>query len=179
MILNPMETIELNKKTLNTMFSSKQMDWETPNDLFLFLNDIYEFTLDAAASDTNHKCEKYFTKSDNSLIKDWSGNRVWLNPPYGKSILKWIKKVYNESDKCDVIVCLLPSRTGTEWFQYCMKYAEIIFIRGRLKFKYSGICNSAPFDSLIAVFGKESNKGVVRTLDINFKSKEEIVKGLW
>lgn len=44
------------------MFSSDKDYWETPQSLFDELNAEFNFTLDAAASDANHKCERYFTK---------------------------------------------------------------------------------------------------------------------
>ena len=44
------------------MFSSDKDYWETPQSLFDELNAEFNFTLDAAASDTNHKCKRYFTK---------------------------------------------------------------------------------------------------------------------
>ena len=31
------------------------------------------FELDAAASEENHKCERYFTKADDALKKSWGG----------------------------------------------------------------------------------------------------------
>ena len=39
------------------MFSSKKMDWETPQDLFEQLNADYCFDIDVAASSENAKCE--------------------------------------------------------------------------------------------------------------------------
>ena len=69
---------------------------------------------------------------------------------------KWIKKAYestfmNWQHNGTTVVCLLPVRTDTSWFQdYCMKASEIRFIRGRLKFGDSK--NSAPFPSCIVVF---------------------------
>lgn len=44
------------------MFSSDKDYWETPQSLFDELNAEFNFTLDAAANDANHKCERYFTK---------------------------------------------------------------------------------------------------------------------
>lgn len=65
------------------MFSSDKDYWETPQSLFDELNAEFNFTLDAAASDANHKCERYFTKKDNGLLQDWQGETVFCNPPYG------------------------------------------------------------------------------------------------
>ena len=55
------------------LFTSRTDEWETPQDLFDNLNDQYHFTLDAAASDENHKCERYYTKADDGLSKKWGG----------------------------------------------------------------------------------------------------------
>ena len=43
-------------------FSSKTDQWETPQDFFDQLDKEFHFTLDPCADETNHKCEKYFTK---------------------------------------------------------------------------------------------------------------------
>lgn len=48
---------------------------------------------------------------------------------------------------------LLPARTDTQWFHdYIYGKAEVRFIRGRLKFGEAR--NSAPFPSMIVIFGK-------------------------
>ena len=75
------------------LMSSLTDEWETPQDLFDKYDEIYHFTLDAAASDQNHKCPKYYTKADDGLSKMWGGC-VWCNPPYGKQIKRWIHKAY-------------------------------------------------------------------------------------
>ena len=54
-------------------FSSKTDKWETPQWLFDRLNRIFCFELDACADDENHKCERYFTESENGLAKSWGG----------------------------------------------------------------------------------------------------------
>lgn len=53
------------------MFSSEKNIWETPQDFFEKLDEEFHFTLDAAASDENHKCERYYTEQQNGLLKDW------------------------------------------------------------------------------------------------------------
>lgn len=42
------------------LFSSERQDWGTPIDFFNKLNEKYGFTLDAAASRDNAKCEIFF-----------------------------------------------------------------------------------------------------------------------
>lgn len=55
------------------MMPGSRDDWETPEWLFKELDSEFHFTLDAAASDTNHKCDKYFTKKDDALLRNWGG----------------------------------------------------------------------------------------------------------
>lgn len=60
----------------NLMFSSKTDKWSTPQWLFDRLNQIFCFTLDVCADETNHKCDKYFTENDDGLKKSWGGTSV-------------------------------------------------------------------------------------------------------
>tara|TARA_R100001594_G_scaffold64444_2_gene98732 strand:- start:2450 stop:2893 length:444 start_codon:yes stop_codon:yes gene_type:complete len=136
-------------------FSSKTNEWSTPQWLFDELNYKYSFTLDPCCTKENAKCGKYYTKEDNGLIKDWSGEIVFMNPPYGDEIPKWVQKAYEESLNGAFVVCLIPARTDTSyWHDYIFPYAEVEFLRGRLKF--GGGENSAPFPSAIAIFGKNA-----------------------
>ena len=135
------------------MFSSKSIDWATPQDFFDKLNEEFRFTLDPCADDYNHKCAKYYTKDQDGLKQDWAGEIVFCNPPYGRDVSKWARKCFQEvySGKCKCAVILLPARTDTRWFHDCIyKRAEIRFVKGRLKF--GGQTQPAPFPSMVAIF---------------------------
>lgn len=56
-----------------TLFLSNSDEWETPQNLYNKLNEEFNFTLDPCATDSNHKCEKYYTIKDNGLLQDWGG----------------------------------------------------------------------------------------------------------
>ena len=60
------------------LFSSDKNFWETPQKLFDELDAEFHFTLDAAASDENHKCARYFTQSDDGLRQNWEGETVFI-----------------------------------------------------------------------------------------------------
>ena len=145
---------------VDVMFSSKTDQWETPQEFFNKLNNEFNFDLDPCADDTNHKCEKYYTESENGLQQDWGGGyRVFCNPPYGKEIYNWVKKCHDEVLKgnCTVAVMLIPARTDTRWFhEFIYKQSEIRFVKGRLKFGNSK--NSAPFPSMVVVFDRKGSK---------------------
>lgn len=75
------------------MCSSERDDWRTPKDLFDKLNEEFHFTVDLCADDHNHLCDKYYTKENDGFKADLTGERVYCNPPYGRtSTGAWIKK---------------------------------------------------------------------------------------
>lgn len=76
------------------VFQSQTDEWETPQDLFDRLDAEFHFTLDPCSTDQNAKCEKHYTKDDDGLKQDWSGETVWCNPPYGREINMWCRKCY-------------------------------------------------------------------------------------
>lgn len=135
------------------MFSSKTCEWATPQDFFNKLDEEFHFTLDPCADETNHKCDKYFTKEQDGLTKEWDGETVFCNPPYGREIKDWVRKCFAEvnSGGCLCAVMLIPARTDTKWFHdYIYNKAEVRFLRGRLKF--GGSNHNAPFPSMVVVF---------------------------
>lgn len=143
----------MTKTTPDYYKGTRSPEWETPLDLFEMLDKKFRFTLDPCASDQNAKCEYYFTKDDDGLSRSWKGHIVFMNCPYGREIEDWVKKAYLESrDSRTVVVGLLPAKTGPRWFHKWIYGKSIIqFLRGRLKF--GGSNNSAPFDSMLVIWG--------------------------
>lgn len=137
---------------MSVHFSSKSNEWTTTQYLFDELNEEFNFTLDPCATDENAKCSKYFTIEDDGLSKDWSNDVVFMNPPYGREIKRWVKKAYEESLNGATVVCLIPARTDTTyWHDFIFDKADDIkFLKGRLKFGNGK--NSAPFPSAIVIY---------------------------
>jgi phage N-6-adenine-methyltransferase len=110
------------------------------------------FTLDVAAAPHNAKCDRYFTISDNGLAQSWAGERVWCNPPYS-AIEPWVRKANAESERCPLIVMLLPAnRTEQGWWQRHVEprrdqpggLLRVEFMPGRLRFIRSGQSTVGP-----------------------------------
>jgi len=156
----------MDKDTQRVMFSSKSAEWETPVDFFIRLDERFKFTLDPCSTPTNAKCPKYYTMTQDGLSQDWGGQQVFVNPPYGREMKKWVQKSYEESRKPNTtVVMLIPARTDTRyWHDYCMKADLIYFVKGRLHFKNKMVtdhtgkakANPAPFPSAVIVFGGNS-----------------------
>lgn len=116
---------------------SKNDNWTTPKKLFTYLDSIYDFNLDAAASKENALCARYLTKEDNALdYKIQNVDRIFCNPPYSlaKEFAEHFLQVgYN-------CVMLLPVRSDRNWFQVLLHspYIKTAWITGRLHFGGSG-----------------------------------------
>lgn len=131
-------------------FSSKRDDWSTPQWLFQRLDDYFHFTLDPCSSHENAKCRKHYTREEDGLKRSWKDEVVFMNPPYGREIGKWMAKAHRESLHGATVVCLIPARTDTAWWHDFAMKGKIRFLRGRLKFE--GASSSAPFPSAVVVF---------------------------
>ena len=130
------------------MFSSETDEWSTPQWLYDALNKEFGFTLDPC-SNGNAKCERFYVPADAPLNRDWGTETVFMNPPYS-DVADWMRKAYGAAQEGATVVCLIPSRTDTDWWhRYAMK-GEIRLLRGRLKF--GDAVNSAPFPSAVVVF---------------------------
>jgi phage N-6-adenine-methyltransferase len=138
--------------TLTTgLRSSLADDWETPPDVFAALDREFRFTLDVAADADNAKCDRWFGVVVNGLAQDWAPAACWMNPPYGREIEYWVAKAAVEASRGATVVGLLPARTDTRWWHsWVQPWAEVRFIKGRLRF--SGAVKDAPFPSAIAIW---------------------------
>lgn len=137
-------------------FLSNSNEWETPQKFFDKVRDEYSmrrynFIIDIAASETNHKLPQYVTKHMNALTMDWSampgattpGNVIWCNPPYGRGLAgQFIAKAAEERSKRVSTLMLLPARTDTKaWHRYILVkggHVTLEFLAGRLTFESDG-----------------------------------------
>jgi site-specific DNA-methyltransferase (adenine-specific) len=161
------------------MTRSQRNDHPTPQALFDELNQEFGFDIDLCASKENAKCPRFLTEKDD-FLRSWFNLpplTAFMNAPYQKEEKACTKKckkkgcekrgfhldkdqpgtgqfvqaAFGYSQHGATVVCLLPSRTGVEWFHdFAQPYGEIRFLKGRLTFE--GCKDPAPFDSLIVIF---------------------------
>jgi hypothetical protein len=113
------------------------------------------FDLDPCAAKDRHwdVAEANYTLDDDGLQKPWKG-RVWLNPPFGKGLDKWIAKLAEHGNGLGI----LPLRsTDANWFHDAIwgTAGAVLFLRGRVRFytlegEESGPC---PHASLLIAYG--------------------------
>lgn len=163
-------------------FSSASCDWSTPRDFFAQLHAEFGFTLDVCAAEENACVPRYFDTECDGLEQDWSGERCWMNPPYGdpeqpcspvctkkrcvsrgfhiKEYVPGIRDWVAKAATCGaLVVALLPARTDTRWWHDYVWDADQNQSRPgvevrllRGRLKFGAAKASAPFPSAVVVF---------------------------
>lgn len=120
----------------------KNDEWLTPPEIVRALG---EFDLDPCSPverpwDT---AKFHYNIHDDGLTQYWNG-RVWLNPPFGREAVKWLRRMVKHGNG----IALIPARTETAMFFECVWGAAdaILFIEGRPHFHYVD-GTRAPFNS--------------------------------
>ena len=131
--------------------SSRRHDWETPAPLAAALNAaVGMFDLDPCAATHDPalaRVKALRLLPDGGLAVPWTG-LVYCNPPYGRTIARWIEKCATEKA---TVVALLAARTDARWWHsHVAGRAEVLFLCGRLRFGDG--TNSAPFPSAIVIW---------------------------
>lgn len=128
---------------LAPLMSSAKGEWNTPHWL-------YARIIEFLGADMLDPCPDWGAGPQvDAFSYEWSGS-VYLNPPYGRAIGKWINKLLH--DPVGEAILLLPARVDTRWFQPLFERAAYFcFIRGRLKF--GGSEHGAPFPSVLVYIG--------------------------
>jgi hypothetical protein len=113
------------EKSINTT-----VEWLTPPELVKSLG---EFDLDPCTPLNPpfvHANLNYHIKDD-GLSKEWLG-RIYMNPPYGKGMEKWIEKLKIHGNG----IALIFARTETKcFFNHIWDDADaVLFVKGRIKF---------------------------------------------
>lgn len=127
--------------------------YETPSWLFKLLDFEFNFTIDAFASEENHKCGLYFTKERCAFTNEWHGAAfgcetqfrgasVFANPPYSQNILgRSVRRMAEQSARHDTtVVALIPPNVGTSWWHEVVmtQASEVRFFKGRIAFEFCG-----------------------------------------
>lgn len=107
-------------------------EWLTPPEIVKALG---SFDLDPCSPvvrpwDTAHQ---HLNVQHDGLAHPWAG-RVWLNPPFGREAVKWLRKMVQHGNG----VALVPARTETAMFYECVwNVADAVcFMKGRPHFHY-------------------------------------------
>jgi site-specific DNA-methyltransferase (adenine-specific) len=145
----------------NGRYNGNGRHWATPPEVFDPLHAEFAFTLDPCATPETAKCSRFYTEADDGLSKSWAGERVFMNPPYGREIYAWTRKAREEvANGCPLVVGLLPASTDLAWWhEDIIGHAEVIrWYRGRVRFLTGGPYRASGFFPSVAVRWTEAAK---------------------
>ncbi len=175
---------------MKTELPEDNTTWRTPRALFRWLDKEFNFHLDAAASKSNALCDCYLTKEIDALSVDWvPGNRaiptppvVFVNPPYGRGVSKWIDKAVEQQAKGCTVVMLVSACTDTLWWSKAWDHiSEARFFTGRVRFltPSNQEVSGAPKGSAVLVwrpYGGDSLRGAHNTPLVTLVSLQEAMR---
>jgi hypothetical protein len=140
------------------------VEWYTPPSIFKMLG--CGFTLDPCHPGRDVvdwvPALSVYTKADDGLVKPWVG-RVWLNPPYGRELPPWLKKMHEHRDG----IALVFARTDTAWFHdYVAKADAVLFLKKRVRFvNADGVLGDSPNCGSMLVAWGDINVEVLRHVE--------------
>jgi hypothetical protein len=118
--------------------------------------------LDPASNDLAQETVQagtYYTKDDDGLTKEWRG-RVWLNPPYGDIVGKFIDKLSGEraAGRVSAAICVVNAHcTDTAWFQQLWDGC-LCFTNHRINFTGDETRSGSTHGSVFVYFGQDREK---------------------
>ena len=139
-------------------------EWLTPPHV---IRSIGSFDLDPCAHPYQfyETADRMISPPEDGLAERWTG-RVWLNPPYGRALTDWMKRMAGHGNG----VALVPARTEVEsWFwPYVWQAASaVLFLRGRLYFHRpdGSTAGNAGHGSVLAAYGSDCAR-LLETCDL-------------
>lgn len=149
------------------LLSSRSIEWPTPRALLRELETWRgPWTLDAASTAEFAVCRSYLGPDHrpgrrDALELDWADlslhvagpePSVWLNPPYGRTVGRFVDRAVECAAAGVPVTCLVPARTDTRWWHRLVEAdPTILFLKGRLHFGDKS--GRAPFPSAIVLLG--------------------------
>ena len=151
-------------------------NWGTDPLIFNALDNEFNFLVDAACSEENGMCFIKLTKERNALNIDWASllesftqRTVWINPPYGRGMIKqYMSKCIEQKEKGVTSVLLVPATLDAQWLPIESVSEIRIITGGRLSF-YHPITNKKiagnTKGSMIVIFRPSKMPCVVKLID--------------
>lgn len=152
---------------MNTKFEKSDtttIEWYTPPEIIHALG---KFDLDPCTSDIawnfNHSADKYYTKEQDGISKEWFG-RIWLNPPYNQpTITQFMERMAIHNNG----IALLYNRSDNKMFHsFIFPVADsIFFLKGRVRFfRPDGTTGDQPGSgSVLIAFGEDNTKAIEKS----------------
>lgn len=151
---------------MNTTFERTEnttVEWLTPPELVKKLG-VFDLDPCCPVDAPFYHATKNYSILEDGLNTEWIG-RVYMNPPYGKGMEKWIQKLKKHGNG----ITLIFARTETKcFFEHIWNDAHaILFMKGRVKFyRVNGIQGGAAGAPSVLVAYGEQNAQILKNANI-------------
>ena len=120
-------------KSVSMNVNTGEKTWITPR---YIIDALGPFDLDPCCPDGGmpwQTATRMVTKSEDGLLVNWDGKRVWLNPPYGRESIPFFTRMVLHTGGG---IALVFARTDTSLWQdlIFLNAHSILFFRGRIRF---------------------------------------------
>lgn len=149
------------------------VEWYTPPAIVQALGGLEGFDLDPCTPEDPSvlpapTARRMIRPSEDGLATPWPEQaHVWMNPPYGRGMERWLEKLANHPGGG---IALVPANMDPAWMHdYILKHPNanaMLATRGRLRFVRpdGSLANAAPGGSVFVAYGAraESNLRMAR-----------------
>jgi hypothetical protein len=134
-------------------------EWYTPTEFIEAARTVMDgIDLDPASNESANavvQADRFYSIDDDGLTQPWHG-RIWMNPPYGGSLIgKFVDKLVEEHEagRTTQAVVLVNNGTETGWFQKLWKCSTAVcFPAGRIRFWYPGRPSLSPLQGQVFLY---------------------------
>ena|SRR5580658_3151082 len=107
------------------------VNWYTPKVVFDALGCCFDLDVAGKWCGASYVPASRILESD-GLACDWSGNFIWMNPPFGgrNGLHPWMDKFFIHANG----IALTPDRTSAPWFQKHWSSASSVLFTPKLRF---------------------------------------------
>ena len=128
---------------------------ETPPWLWDQLSAVFNFTVDACATEGNSFCRTYCTIEDSFLTAEGlEDETIWLNPPYSNPG-PFLAKAHYWAERGATTIALVKGDPSTKWWVLNVSNkATVFWIPTRIKFYLNGepMEHAASFPSVLLIY---------------------------
>jgi phage N-6-adenine-methyltransferase len=146
----------------------KKDEWRTPRWLFEILDNIFHFTVDAAANAENALLSRYWDQEQDGREQDWSQEIVWCDPPYSDPAPFLVK-----ASTAGLAAVLLRADSLTTHYAHAHPPSYVAVHKGRIPFDrpegQGGQGGAAPFGSVLFLYGGISDTHILELREAGFQ----------
>ena len=157
-LLRSGQSLPFYSPSTGTARSAQHTRWTTPPELIdALIAAGINFDIDPCSPGAGKSvvpASLHLTEEEDGLTAPWYRS-AYVNPPYGKALPHWIRKMSLEAARGVQIVALLPVRAETRWLHDHVAKADVLFLRGALRFNSEQDTHHgrAPFASALVFWG--------------------------